>query len=160
MAPRVFRKTACLWKMCISHPKNEAPLKASGTFSGEQPHSAIAGSGCTGRYFDQCFVWLRLEVRQVPPVCCPGGSLPSPAASLDSSCSQLFPQQGWGCSGSRSCSGLPPLLFCPSVLACHGNRLLLPLGPFFSACSAGTPAHLSGSAHLPVLSSQDRLVLV
>lgn len=95
-----------------------------------------------------------------PPCLLPRGLFAFPCSQPGFQLFPGFPQQAWGCSGSRSCSGLPPLLFCPSVLACHGNRLLLPLGPFFSACSAGTPAHLSGSAHLPVLSSQDRLVLV
>lgn len=39
--PRVFRKQhrrPCLWKICVSHPKTEVPLKASGSLSREELH--------------------------------------------------------------------------------------------------------------------------
>lgn len=94
--PRVF-VNQYLWKTCVPHPKNEVLLKASGSFSREQLHLCHAKvSGHWQRTETlTSLVWLRLEARQVPPQsAAPGSSLSSSSASLDSSCSQLFPPEG------------------------------------------------------------------
>lgn len=136
--------------MCFP-PQNEVPLKASGTFLECSFTSAMPRSVCmdTGTLTSVLCVAEVGNQAGPPQSAAPGGSLPSPAASLDSSCSPAVPQLPPAVEEAVGTG--PPLLSWPDPPSWPGwdlLLLLLPLGHFFSgdeksACSPPSPANLA-----------------
>lgn len=160
--PRVFRKQhrrPCLWKIRVSHPKTEVPLKASGSFSREELHLCHARVSVHRQRTDSS-----TPVLGAAEAGSQAGPPHSAALGAPSRCSQpgfqLFPsccpQQGWEAVGAGP--DQPPLLSWPHPPSWSGVGTgcccclwaVSSLADKKSACSSPAPANLSGSARLAV----------